>query len=714
MTWLDQAADGRVLQWMPHLLAPEVVARGHPHLAEEPSFLDRRTSAGRLLDCAPIPGGLTLKVNGWRRVEALVASPPPPSAGEPGRSRAFSPPPERLLWLDLPVGDAFDLTPFDRAGQPGATTRVIRPAHEPLLPFDIGDRQEPEGHRIVCRPGPRGEAGGFDRTFLTGLQQAGHLRFAAGPEIDLVRGAGQWLCPSGFQGLVAVVGCRAGRRHLLDCRSVFNGLLAGPPQTGEEWLAAGASLGCERHGARSWPLRSHRRLEQLRQAAAEAGLDARLASLLPLGVVRLLALRDCGLAGSVGERTVRELDAMPSFERVLDQSLPGVRSLLARSVDPGARAWILAQARLPDLEEIVTWALDDAASLARAALSLPLRRRAQAVAGELRDGCPLRLKVQAVIDDLHGAVRTGHPAADPAARLKAVERRLGEEEEARPLGAADPAPSRRKRFAEWLQLRARASAWRRQADRVLAYCERGGDGQPAAGEDAPDVAALARRSEQLLARLPIAHAGKPDATARLRQLAAAVLDGEPAEPVSVDRELVRERLALLPQLLDDWRAEMRWWPRLGPIPLAGPVEPAALLATTGHPRIAQAFDEAVALARRLAGTPDLPAPAAVAPIRPAELSRAGFRAWWLELRALDAVLAHLNHLARQQERWVRQALDLLARSRAAEPARRATGTSAEPDAVAAGLLAKDPATFSRRDYDALLVLEEVEKTHGPR
>jgi hypothetical protein len=60
MTWLDQAADGRVLQWTPHLLAPEVLACGHPYLAEEPSFLDAKASAGRLLVCAAVAGGLTL------------------------------------------------------------------------------------------------------------------------------------------------------------------------------------------------------------------------------------------------------------------------------------------------------------------------------------------------------------------------------------------------------------------------------------------------------------------------------------------------------------------------------------------------------------------------------------------------------------------------------------------------------------------------------
>jgi hypothetical protein len=591
---------------------------------------------------------------------------------------------------------------------------VVRPAHEPLLAFDIGDRHEPEGHRIVWQPEQRSAAAGFERTVFAGLQQDGHFSFVkAGREIDMARAAGHWFCPPGFQGLVAVVGSRAGRRYLLDCRSVFDGSLAGPPLTGEEWLAAGAALGCERPDEQPWPLRSQHRLERLGQAAVEAGLEARWAARYPRGLLRLLVLRDCGLAEAAGERAVRELDAVPSFERVVDRRTPGVHAPLERSVDPGARAWILAHARLPDLQEIVDWAADSADSLTMAAALLPLRRRAEALAAKLRAGSALRQAVDGLVKELRGAARSGQPPADLEARLVALERRL-REEEARPLAPNDPAPSGNTRFAAWQRWRAGARAWRRQVDVALGFCERGEGAEPAAAQEVPDVADLARRSERLVMRLPVEHAGSPDATSRLRRLAAEALGGDPAEPASVDRDLVRRRLALIPRLLDDWREEATRWRRLGPPALAAPDELPALLAAADHPRIERAFAEATALAQRLSGTPDLPPLPGAAPRQPPELSCAGFRGWWLELRALDAALARLHHLAREQERWVRQAFGL-ARSRAAEPARRPAGAAAAAAAVVAGLLEKDPANLSRQEYSALVeALAAMEKADGKR
>jgi hypothetical protein len=759
-SWLDRSADGRILRWEPHVLSREMACCGSSWLEAEPSFREAVEVAGQLLATTPIAGGIELATDGWAW---LRAAPWPPVGSDPasGGSRDLRPPPRTLRWSDPPFADAFDLTPFDAGDRPGATVRVRRPLRQPYLPFHFDYHHDAPHDRISCRAIMEPATARFEPLYLATLKQTGPHDFELGPAATALQaGAGACASPHDFRGLVAVVGTRDGRRHLLDCRSIFRQHLApSAPVEQAEWRAASELLRCEPTGDQLWPRRSHDRLAALSGAAEKAGLPAARTEPWPRGTLRWLVLRACGAAPSANESVLRELDAAGDLASLLAVWRPRAFALAARIDDPGARLWILRHDSRADLADLVALAGGgDVATLEAAAARLPVKQQWEALLGQVRpDGAVARLAHQR-IRQIEASLRPLAPLADPEAGL--AEARAGLAQEASsPLRVGGQPPEGRQRHRDWRDRTELAQAWRARVAAVLAFCE-GGSWAPGEPPPAADAAAdLLRRARRLAAPPALGEAGDPSDIARLQTLVEQVLHDADHEPASDQRRSIvgelEGRVRPVPERWAAYHAALRRagtlaraWPGLAAflglaadgtgdrarvvlfLQLAGDLRQlldaavwsdllgcasrcamGELLATPGDPRIGAAHAEAAALLRRLVGAPGLPALPSAPPLRPAAAERRELLAWWRELRALDAALCQLRDRAREQERWARLAQGE-ARTRLAGGGLRAGATSSR----LAGLLAADPAVLTRAEYEELLAAAPLpgETSHGRR
>jgi hypothetical protein len=758
-SWLDRSADGRILRWEPHVLSHEMASSGSDWLEAEPSLLEPAEVASQLIEARPIEGGIELVTDGWARLRA-TPSPPVASDTAAGGSRDLKPPPRKLRWSDPPFADCFDLTPFDALGRPGATIRVRRPPLQPYLPFRFRYHHGALHDRISCQADKAQAIAWFEPLFLVTLKLVAPDRFKlSSAERELKGGAGDCTSPHDFRGLVAVVGSRDSRRYLLDCRSVFQQLLSSnAPAELAEWQAASELLRCEWPADEVWPQRSHDRLKALRAAAESAGLPPDQAERRPRGVLRWLVLRACGATPQASESAVLELDAAGDLASLLTKWRPRAFPLAAEIDDPGARLWTLQGESLPDLAEIAALAGGGGeASLRLATELLPVKKKWEDLLSKVRPGGCLAALATQRIGQIELTVRSREPLPSPEEGLAKAAAGLAEEA-ARPLRAGGSPPEGKQRYQDWLTLTELARGWRGLVAAVLDFCESGTwttDSSPAEA----DAGDLLRRARQLAEPLALGETGDPTDIARLQAAVEQILHDAEHEPAAGERQSIldelnarirpcperwaayhaalrragalartwpalaaylglaadgsgeRTRVVLLLQLAVDLRRELDslvWSDMLGTATSGALGE---LLTTPGDPRIAAAYAEAEILGRRLAGTPGLPALRPAPPLRPAAVRRQEFFSWWRELRGLDAVLVQLRDLSRDQERWTRQARDLVRARCAAGGAPAAAGCS-----HLAVLLAADPAGLSRAQYEQLLAatISPGDTTDGQR
>jgi len=304
----------------------------------------------------------------------------------------------------------------------------------------------------------------------------------------------------------------------------------------------------------------------------------------------------------------------------------------------------------------------------------------------------------------------------------------------RPVSAADTEPITVKEHAAWEEAQQRLRKWRTRVDAVLTYCESGK--LPAVSElegaegrrldAAPSAAQLAQRAGALASavELPGRSPAAPE-TKRLADLLNAVFEDQHWEPAAQEKDVILSRLSLLVrpdpgrwvtmhEVIREASAVAKKWPALaawlgveGASAAAAPAERApralvflelaaavpqvvgkwrhattraapggsaeALLATPGHPAIAQAHQECLALAGRLGREGEVPkAP----PLSPAAPTVAAFRSWWRQIEELLVELAELRLGIKDLEGRVLFARDGLVQ-RARELCERATEIPAD-------------------------------------
>jgi hypothetical protein len=758
LSWLQQASDGRILQWEPHFLTEEVRMLGRGHLLDEPSFKSEEEAAGRLLELELTPTGLRLRTTGW--TELQVQAFPRSLSAAPGDScRRWRPIPSNLSWSDLPLGGVYDLTPRDDHGEDGSTRALLRPLAEPWLRFKFRFQHDLALSRIFVEPVDGEGVARFDRITLEALRPVTQGRLALlGAPVGLEAGRGRWDCDPNFQGFLAVVGTRNGQRYLLDSMILLDGALGERSRDPGEWLSLCKALGCESTSGPIWPELSQERLDALGKAAAEIGIPKNVVQAFPRGTLRFLVLRECGELTWPGEDAIRNLDGESSFKRVLEKHFPKVFPTLLRTSDSRARLWLLRNEQHPGIERIVSWVSRiDEADLGRAAELFPIRQRIEDLISKVRADSAIGQQAQALLARIDQALRSRAPLEAPEKEVDAWEKERTAEQR-RPL-SLDLVPTGLERFKAWETFRQKSRAWRRRVDQLLGFCENGQWSEPA-GTGHESLSALAHRTGRLAVDLPLDSLDHPDdrdATIRLRQLVDEVLANAADEPGSEPRDRVIEylsryvqpwperwsalhaalrrtgvlatswphlattlalnadgrqqgargpRVALFLKLIAELPAELARWGSRRSFRPGETITVEALLTTPGHPWIGLAHAEAIALSGRLAGVPRQPSVALTAPLRPTAMSPEGFLAWWHELRTLDSALEELRYQAHDLERHAKGALTLLRSLLAQAPDR-------EGEEDLAGWLEKKPELLSHPEYMELLgVILKIEVIDG--
>ena len=454
--FVEQSADGGVLEWRPHDLAGVATLRGLPEL--EPRMLAGERAAAGFPPLAADLRGLRWNLSGWEALEIT------PADGSALVVRRRADPPA-ITWRELGDPGAVEATPRRADGTAGITRRIERPRlRVRFLPVEERLIVRVEGAEASARVRVElFEQGDYPRLHATG---DGRRLTRRGDALEATLDLGH-----AFFGVVAVVESTDSRQRLLDWRSWVEGRLLG---RGDATIAAHLRRKVERTpdplaggggSFAAWPPRSRERLAWLADRAGwltETTADtAGLGHLT--GVFRAVFLAELGaVAEKPSPDSARRLSEGP-FLAALGRLWPTLASRLRDARDDESRLRILQ----PNEEAPPA---DPASSIAR-------KRRPRGPPGS-------------TASPRGSATAARRPGRSPLARGAATARRNGgafgrragrdhppraaARARSRPASSArHPPPLSREAYAKWEQARDARADWRRGLARISAYCETG-------------------------------------------------------------------------------------------------------------------------------------------------------------------------------------------------------------------------------------------------
>jgi hypothetical protein len=454
--FVEQSADGSVLEWRPHDLAGVATLRGLPEL--EPRLLTGERASEGFLPLAADLRGLRWDLSGWEALEIT-----PADGAAPVVRRKTAPP--AVTWQELGNPGAVEVTPRRADGTPGITRRIERPRPrvrflpaEEILIVRVEGAEEP-----TCVQVELFEPGDYPQLHATGDGQA-LIRRGDALEATLDLGYG-------FFGVIAVVESIASRRRLLDWRSWVEGRLLGRNDATiaanlrrkvEQTLALAGTL----RSFAAWPLRSRERLAWLADRAGwltETTSDtAGLGHLT--GVFRAVFLAELGVVAEKPSPDSARRLSEGAFLAALGRLRPTLANRLRDAKDDESRLRILQPG-----EETPPSGLGP---LGRTQTAAGWAARLNGLALQLRDGCPEARTIAALHEVLQRHVEAAEPLGAAPAEITRLEQRLVREA-GRPPVPDNPPPLTREAYAKWEEVRSARADWRRGLARVLAYCETG-------------------------------------------------------------------------------------------------------------------------------------------------------------------------------------------------------------------------------------------------
>jgi hypothetical protein len=474
--WIDQATDGRVLEWVEHPVSDVMEALHAAVLARDPRPRSTDDVYDACLAVAVESDGIRWPWGVWTSVVQRFSANPDKGyrlERTPGESHAWVP------WSRLTEAGSrwVELTPIAAAEAAGATRCVRVPLGVAL---DVVRFTSPRAGTIAVS---------FDAKTATRIGHCALVALRLGANNHTFVEVGRTTCTAAgasihvdprLAGIVVLLRTPpTGPVQIVDAHQIWGGLCRGRRPGGDEWERLVAALRLPPL-ARRWPRRSQSALERLRAAATAAGLPGE-------SVERAIESRAGSLARWLVMRTLgdarpwipAEWDAFAGtpFDDAFEAFYPGLLPMLSRAASAEQRLWMFRNRARADLADVIAAAptatargLDLAAELNDARITLT------AAVPLLRDDSTLGREVIALIralDDAPGTLVRPSPAT-----VQQVLERVEEElrDRATPITSDwldGEAPGSKQRFDDWTSARMARDSWRVNASQLLRYCSTG-------------------------------------------------------------------------------------------------------------------------------------------------------------------------------------------------------------------------------------------------